>query len=515
MNFQKGLIVVLAAFILLGGVLFVNRVLPGDAFSKEEAQHALYGLSIWKDIKTLDWSGFWYDTQRQMYWPFLHSWGQALFFFLFGVSFVSARLLSFVLFLATLILLYDVSVRFSEKSGWKIGVLACLLMLASPLTLKFAAMNTLETLGGFIFTAAFYLYTLSEERKLGVDYAVMALLFALAIFANYLYAYFMIAAFVVMTLGKLGPIALEVFRLSRKGEKSALHFFWWGYRKLIVITVLAVIVGIWFFASGFSRKIILLQQAIFRYSGGESMAGLLPNLIYYPRVIIEQFSFSPWLGALLLISLFLPFVAFRYRQTGKLYTFIWTVIILATLTVPTKAPQVIYTIAPFVFVVFAAAVFYRLDNGSRSMKIVVMILLVPALFSLPRIGQLYFPPRGESMVSVLQYFRQGVPPQSPIAVSANLQHLNAEGIAFYFWNWKAKIAVDTIIGEEDLFRAGKYFLSLEIDPGSRYQAEILDDSLYRWNAFLAEKVTRGEAREYSFRRFENLGLTAKIYEKRS
>lgn len=516
MNFQKGLIIILAAFILLGGVLFVNRVLPGDAFTKEEAQHALYGLSICRDLKILDWGGLWYDTQRQMFWPFLHSWVQALFFLLFGVNFITARLLSFVLFLATLILVYDVSVRFSEKSGWKIGVLSCLLMLTSPLMLKFSVMNTLESLGGFIFMAAFYVYSLSEERKLSINYVLLALLFALAVFTNYLYAYLMIPAFIVMTLGKLGPIVLEVLQLSRKGEKSAFHFLWWAYRKLIVITVLAVLVGIWFFTSGFSRKVILLQQAIFRYSGAERLVGFLPNLLYYPKVIIEQFSFSPWLGALMLASLFLPFVAFRYRQAGKLYTFIWTVIILATLTVPTKAPQVIYMVAPFVFMVFAAAVFYRLENGRGNMRIGVMILLLPALISLPQIGGLYFPARaGESMIQVLQYFRQGIPPQHSIAISANLQHLNPEGIAFYFWNWKAPVVADSIIGEDEMFRTGQYFLAVEIDPGSPYQTEILDDSIYRWNAFLAEKLALGEVREYSLRRFERLGLTAKVYEKRS
>lgn len=513
---QKGLIIVLAAFILLGGIFFVNHVLLGDAFSKEEAQHALYGLSLYKDLKTLDWGGFWYDTQRQMFWPFLHSWILVLFFLFFGVSYLSARLLSFVLFFATLILMYDISVRFSEKSGWKIGALSCVLALSSPLMLKYAAMNTLECLGALIFTAAFYLYTLGEERKLTIDYVLLALLFGLAIYTNYLYAYLMIPAFVVMTLGKLGPIFFGVLQLSRKGEKAAVHFFWWAYRKMVVIAVLAILIGAWFFTSAFSRKVMLLLQAIFRYSGGEASEGFWQGLVYYPKAIIEYFSFSPWLGLLIFVSLFFPFIAFRYRQMGKLYTFVWTVIILATLTVPTKAPQVIYTVAPFIFMVFSAAVFYFLENGKKYAQPVVAILLLPVLLSLPRLDELYFPRRpAESMISVLRYFRQSVPPGSPVAALINLQYLNPEGIAFHFWDWGAPVMADPIAGEDEMFRDGRYFLAAEVDPASPYQAEILDDSLYRWNAFLEEKLRAGEIREYSFRRFESLGLTAKIYEKRS
>lgn len=511
---QKGLIIVLAAFILLGGIFFVNRVLLGDAFSKEEAQHALYGLSISRDLKTFDWSGFWYDTQRQMFWPFLHSWILAIFFLFFGASYVSARLLSFVLFFATLILMYDVSVRLSEKSGWKIGALSCVLALSSPLMLKYAAMNTLECLGALIFTASFYLYTVSEERKLTINYVFLALLLGTAIYTNYLYAYLMIPAFVVMTLGKLGPILFEVARLNRKGEKGAVHFFWWAYRKLVVFAVLAVLIAVWFFTSAFSRKVLLVLQAVFRYSGGEVIAGFWQSLIYYPSAIIEHFTFSPWLGLLMVVSLFLPFIAFRYRSMGKLYTFIWTVIILATLTIPTKAPQVIYTIAPFVFMVFSAAVFYFLENVRRYAAVGLVVLLLPALISLPRLGQLYFPPRpAESMIQVLRYFRQNVSPGSPIAASINLQYLNPEGIAFYFWGWDAPVMADPIIGEDEMFRDARYFLAAEVDPTSPYQAEILDDSLYRWNTFLEDKLRIGQIREHSFRRFESLGLTAKIYEK--
>ncbi|MEE8637978.1 MAG: hypothetical protein V3T21_02930, partial [Candidatus Margulisiibacteriota bacterium] len=78
--FWKGFVFVLAAILLVGGVVFVSRVVAGDTFNQEEAQHALYGLWITRDIQALNWNAFWYDTQRQLVWPFLHSWFLGFFF---------------------------------------------------------------------------------------------------------------------------------------------------------------------------------------------------------------------------------------------------------------------------------------------------------------------------------------------------------------------------------------------------------------------------------------------------
>ena len=78
--FWKGFVVLLLIILLGGGIIFTNRVLGGDAFDREEASHALYALWIQRDMQAEDWEAFWYDTQRQMVWPFLHSWVLAVFF---------------------------------------------------------------------------------------------------------------------------------------------------------------------------------------------------------------------------------------------------------------------------------------------------------------------------------------------------------------------------------------------------------------------------------------------------
>ena len=513
-TFQKGLIIVLLAFIFFGGTIFVNRILYADAFSKEEAQHALYALWLTKDLKSLDWGSFWYDTQRQMFWPFFHSWVLSLFFLLLGASYISARLLSFLIFFAILVLMYIIANRFSEKEGWKIGLLSVFLALSSPLMVRFAAENTLEGLGALIFLAAYYLYLVSETKWLTIYYVFLGILVGLSIYTNYLYAYFMIPAFIVVALGKLGPTLVEVRKLSRRGEKAAYPFLWWAYRKLIFLVVLFLVASAWFFTSTFSRKILLFLQATLRYAGGEGAGGFWQNLLFYPKAIIQNYAFSPWLGALIVISLFMPFIAFKYLQLGKLFTFIWTVIVLATLTIPSRAPQFIYIIAPFLFLVFASAVFYLKDRLKQYGGVFLFIIFVPLLVSLPNLSRVYFPARpAENMAGVLNYFHGEVLPRYPVAAAVNLQHLNPETIAFHFWGWNAPVLADPVMGEDEMFSNARYFITVELDPGSPYASENLDDSIYRWNAFLSLKRGLGEVREYSQRRFSDIGLTAKIYEK--
>lgn len=513
-QFQKGLIFVLILLFFLGGLLFINRLILADAFSKEEAQHALYSAWLNKDMRALDWGSFWYDTQRQMFWPFFHSWLQASFFLFTGVNYIGARCLSFLFFLATVILIYLLGVRFSPKDGWKIGALAAALTFLSPIMLRFAVENTLEGMGALIFIGAFYLYTYCEECELALEYVLLAALLGISIFTNYLYAYLMLPAFIVMTLGKLGPIFVEVTSLHRKGEKAAYPFMWWAYRKLIVLAILVACIATWFLSSTFSRKIMLLLQAIFRYSGGELVSGIWATLFYYPQAIISHYFFSPWLGLLAVLSLLIPLIGFKYRWIGRLYTFAWTVILLATLTVPSKAPQFIYIIAPFIMLIMSGSMVYLFEHYRQWVKVGLAVIILPALFSLPNLTASYLPaqPR-ENMITVLNFFRQNLLPRYPVASSVNLQHLNPEGITFHYWGWNAPVLADPTFGEEELFRLARYFLVVDLAPNSLYQAEVLDDSGARWNTFLLDKLRTGDVREYTARHFGRIGVTARIFEK--
>lgn len=516
--FWKGFIFTLAAILLVGGFIFVNRIVVGDSFNQEEAQHALYGLWLWRDIQTLNWDGFWYDTQRQLFWPFLHSWFLSFFFLIFGVGYGTARLMSLVIFVFSIILIYLLSSKMSKRAGPKIGMLSVVLALTSPLMLRFATENMLEGLGALLFLTAAYVYMVCEERKLILYYILLALLIGLSIYTNYLYAYLLLPAFLVATFSKLGSILVEVIRLSRKGEKAAMPFIWWAYKKMIAALVLFALAAVWFSFS-FSRKIQLLMSAIFKYSGGVEVQGIWQILTYYPRVIIEDITFSPWLGIFLLVSLFLPLAASRFQGLNKLYIYVWTVVLLLTLTISAKTPQMIYIILPFIFIIFSAALFHVLELLQRkNLKLGILLILfiaLPMVPSLPRAYGLLFAPRPtENLIQVMDYFQASLPRSAHIAAPLYLKHLNPEVIQFHFRDWKGSVLTDEQAPESELFEKGEFFLiTVELDEDGFYKDEIINDSLYRWNSWLRKKTMSGDIRLHAAKRFNDIGVTALIYQK--
>ncbi len=514
-SFERGLVIVLVAAIIVGAILFFTQILSADAFTKEEAQHGLYGLWIYKDINALDAKAFLYDTSRQLVWPFLHSWILGIVFFTFGPSTVVARLLSLAMFLGIAVFMYLLSAHFSHKIGQKPGVTAALLALSSPLLIRFGTANMLEALGALLFLAATYVYMLCEEQKITLEYVLLAFLIGLSLYVNYIFAYLMVASFMVATVVKLVPIMIGAIKLMKKGEKSAIGFIWWAYRKLIVLFVVLTLLGVWF-SFNFSRKILILANTLFRYSSGEKLVGIIPNLLYYPKVIIDQVTFSPWLGILALVSLFLPFIVRRYASLNKLFIFVWTSLVLLVFTIPTKSAQFLYIIVPFILIIFSATIFYFKDKiKQKNPKLATAfftILILPALFSLPNLFAVWFPANSASnMQDVLQYFSNTVPAQATMVIPLNLQHLNPEVVEFHMDGRAGAV----ITNMDEISSNGNYLLTIELDPDSKYHQDLIDDSLFSWNITLRDKLMRGQIKLYSTRRFDDVGVTARIFEETS
>ena len=509
------MIIVLTALVLVGGTVFVTRILNGDAFNIEEAQHALYSVWLWRDIRAGDWASFWYDTNRQMVWPFLHSWILSAFFFIFGVSYASARALSFVFFAVSIILIYLLSSKLCGRRGIKVGVVAALLALTSPIMLKFASANMLEGMGAALFLGAVYLSVVSEERKITIEYIFLTLLLALSIYTNYLYAYLIIPAFLTMTLIKMGPTTLRAIRLRKQGEKAATRFVFWIYRKLIAFGAILLFSGVWLYFS-FSRKLLLLYASIFKYSGGVELANLWQSVIYYPKVIISELSFSPWIGMLLLGAIFLPNIGARIKKLGRLYVYVWTVLILLTFTIPAKASQMMYVVVPFIFIIFSGVLVNIVEDfRKKNIKLAALslFLLLPALLSVPTIYTSVFPQNSQqNLIGVLDYFKSSVPQGSQMGTFLNLKRFNPDVIKFHFsTNWDGEILTEENLNDEILFGQDTYLLTLNLDEDSPYINDMQDDSLYRWNSLLEEKERDNLLRLHSYQRFEEIGVTARVF----
>ena len=131
---------------------------------------------------------------------------------------------------------------------------------------------------------------------------------------------------------------------------------------------------------------------------------------------------------------------------------------------------------------------------------------------LPTVYGSYFPERNsQSMIDVLNYFKANTPQGASLVLPLNLDHLNREVLEFHLKDEKAKIIGEEFRDEEELLRSGEYFLSIELGPKGPYHKEIRDDSIYRWNAWLRESAMRGKVRPRGSRRFESIGITARIF----
>lgn len=123
----------------------------------DPAAHAYYGVQIAEDIKQLDFLQLIQDTNGQVLWPPLHSFVQIPFQFLFGSTFYSSAICSFVFlpmfFLAITYLFHQLD---TDWAGW---LVLMSLTATSPYYSGYASMPMLEIFGAVLtaFSAALYL----------------------------------------------------------------------------------------------------------------------------------------------------------------------------------------------------------------------------------------------------------------------------------------------------------------------------------------------------------------------
>lgn len=490
-------------------ILFFTKILSADVFTRAEALHALNGLELRNDLIRLDFGSFWYNTNRQIVYPFLHSWLQALFFLTFGANYVAARLLSLVLFFAILVLVYLIPSHLNDEHGPKIGILACIMLLSSPAAINFATLNTLETLGTALFLAAAYIYLISEESKLFVHYLLTGLLLGLSIWTHYIYAYLILATFVVVAISKLGFAVYETIHLYRKGEKNALPFYWWMYKKLTIFAIILIVGLVWFIAAFFTRKIQMVTLTVFSDRLAETpLLSFWQNIFYYPKVIIQNFYFSPWIGFLLLFSLLLPLAFIKFKNLRTHYAFCYVALLLLTFSVGAKDPSLIFIIAPSLFLIFAANLILLLENRKNIFVLAtISVVLFPTLLNLPSFIQSYLPsPRPIYFRSALDFFRRHLTLNDSFAMTVNIDNLSPDVVKFHFHDWEAPILTDAPVDNPEDLRAD-YYLTIELDEGVAARGQT--QSLEQWNSILQAKMGAGMLEVTAHKNFNN--MTAVIY----
>jgi hypothetical protein len=154
--------------------------------------------------------------------------------------------------------------------------------------------------------------------------------------------------------------------------------------------------------------------------------------------------------------------------------------------------------------------------------IILVVLLTPLLFSLPRIPKIlsgdirdvshgvYVNKKAENMAEVLGYFRSTLPPQQSFSTAVSLGVLSPYAFYFYFHDWRAPFFTRFQAGTPQFFQS-PYYLTIELEKDSPYSGNVLEDSVETWNKFLKENVKQKKLEVFSQKRFDNIGVIAKIY----
>jgi 4-amino-4-deoxy-L-arabinose transferase-like glycosyltransferase len=508
--FYLGLIIFCSVSILACLVIFIRIILRSDIFLWDESHHAFYGLQLFNAIRAGDGDNFWFWTHRQAYWPFFHSWLLSLFFLLFGLSATTARAMNLLIFFITAILVYCTAVRLDEKAGWRIGLIAGLLVLASPLMVTYAGQNMLEGLGALEFILALFLYFVAREKRGWAWFAWPGIVIGLSIITKYNYAYLLIASFAI-----IGLADLPIF-------KNKITLLEWIYQYGMLAVPSIIISLLWFLSGDSNRKIQMLLWTKSEVAGKQSiLQGFWNNFVFYPQVIIHDCCFSPWLGLLIFLSLLVPLSVFGFKKLRAPYLMVWVSTLLLTFTIGNKMGRLLHIVVPVIFIIAAAAAVYFFDlirnrfKQNGAILSVLLLLLVPAALSFPRLLKTYngdmtdmIMEKPEKLQDVINYFRDNIPRDRSVSTALSLGRMSPYDFYFYFNDWQAPF-----LGYNDSnnpnFSESDYFITIKIKDPNILPAE--DDSVNRWNAWLDTAQQAGKIRLLKEREFTSLGLTAKIY----
>src|SRR5678816_494863 len=95
--------------------VFTRLLVPRGDPGWDAAHHSMLGLMVYGDIIHHRWISFLFDTYRQVYWPFLHSWFLAASMMAFGPTLVASRAVSLMAYAVSAILIGLLGYRLAHE----------------------------------------------------------------------------------------------------------------------------------------------------------------------------------------------------------------------------------------------------------------------------------------------------------------------------------------------------------------------------------------------------------------
>jgi len=226
----------LAGLIAVSGTIFILVTIHrfrNVPFAWDCGARACEGLRIARDVKAGDFVSFVGDTYSQGWWGFFHSWLIAPGILVFGATYEAARLISLICFVLLIPTIFLLACEFSPERGPWIGLLTVFLMLTSLPFLVFSAMAMAEMPGALMTFLTFLVYVRARKRESGRLFVLAGILLAATLFTAWHHGVFAIFAVVVTQL------TTEKKILSRSNRFLFLPFLiimlgWFAYPRHIL-----------------------------------------------------------------------------------------------------------------------------------------------------------------------------------------------------------------------------------------------------------------------------------------
>ena len=373
---DKGLLMVLAAAVahVLFAALYLIR--PQGPFCWDEAHRSLVSLMIAKSMQAADWKMFWNVTNHQVYWPFLHAWVSSVFLLLGGFHEHAARAMSVTAHVGSILFLYLLGKQMHAAKGRLIGLLAVALFLACPLASFLSATAMAESLGTCLTLSVLLCYMTGHARGSRRHFVCAGVLLALLYFTKYVYAVFMVLGL------SLHGLSLVLMRETRSQTLRS-----WRQWRAMALTALTLY-ALWIIMPPTQAKIAILAQRLKETGGFDILKyGLLDRLLFYPRALLNAYTFSPWI-----FLLFVGGIAWSGRQWRDDKTRLMLILFVANLVAMgisrNLQERFIFTTVPCLFLLTASFVVHGLaavpDKRHRlAVAGVILVLIVGDLHKMP------------------------------------------------------------------------------------------------------------------------------------
>ena len=398
---------VVAASLAAGGLVFVNLVLAHRPPGWDEAAHALQGALIAHDLREGDLLSLLFDTYRQIYWPPLHSWLIGIPFVVTGPNLEVARSVSVVAFVLLAPTLFLVARTIEPAHDSLAGSLTAGLVLTSPGIVTLAAGAMLE-LPGLLALGCTMLVYCRLERDPAVRPEWHALLGVCTVLTYLVKTNFGVLLVICIVLAKLIAVGFRPRALLTR-------------QNLFAVIPLVVFCAIWF---ANPRRILTTWNALVNSPwGGEEARGFV-GLLFFPRAIVEL---SGATSVLLWAGLVLTWKARRDPAIAFLLVLALIQFVIGELH-HTKLDRHIVPILPPMFVLTGVAGArlwdWLLARGIANRRMAASFLAGLAFLQVASMGvpdrtqvtQIVLPPAARHGAEVLSYVSTQVREQAPALV---------------------------------------------------------------------------------------------------